>query len=143
MSSKITWLQINSGLTVRGILLNYCSYTFQKSGKQLLIPIKWLLWRLLTSEKLLTVYLTLSYCITQSVIINGIHSNAEPILYGVPQGSVLGPLLFIMYINDLPTVTKYCKVHLYADDTLLFFESISVQAIEPEAALSQDLDHVV
>ena len=78
---------------------------------------------------------------TQSVIINGIHSNAEPILYGVPQGSVLGPLLFIMYINDLPTVTKYCKVHFYADDTLLFFESISVQAIE--AALSQDLDHVV
>ena len=46
-----------------------------------------------------------------------------------------------MYIDDLPTVTKYCKVHLYADDTLLFFESISVQAIE--AALSQDLDHVV
>ena len=85
-------------------------------------------------------YLTLSYCITQSVIISGIHSNAKPILYGVPQGSVLGPLLFIMYINDLPTVTKYCKVHLYADDTLLFFESISVQAIE--AALSQDLDHV-
>ena len=75
------------------------------------------------------------------VIINGIDSNAEPILYGVPQGSVLGSLLFIMYINDLPTVTKYCKVHLYADDTLLFFESISVQAIE--AALSQDLDHVV
>ena len=71
---------------------------------------------------------------TQSVIINGIHSNAEPILYVVPQGSILGPLLFIMYINDLPTVAKYCKVHLYADDTLLFFESISVQAIE--AALS-------
>ena len=78
---------------------------------------------------------------TQSVIINGIHCNAEPILYGVPQGSILGPLLFIMYINDLPTVTKYCKVHLYADDTRLFFESISMQAVE--AALSQDLDHVV
>ena len=59
----------------------------------------------------------------------------------MPQGSILGPLLFIMYISDLPTVTKYCRVHLYADDTLLFFESISVQAIE--AALSQDLDHVV
>ena len=46
-----------------------------------------------------------------------------------------------MYINDLPSVTKYCKVHLYADDTLLFFKSSSVQAIE--VALSQDLDHVV
>ena len=58
---------------------------------------------------------------TQSVNINGVQSDTEPILFGVPQGSVLGPLLFIMYINDLPTVTKYCKVHLYADDTLLFF----------------------
>ena len=35
-----------------------------------------------------------------------------------------------MYINHLPWVTKYCEVHLYADDTLLFFESSSVQAIE-------------
>ena len=33
-------------------------------------------------------------------------------------------------VIDLPSVTKYCKVHLYADDTLLFFESSSVQAIE-------------
>ena len=67
------------------------------------------------------------------------NDDAEPILYGVPQGSVLEPLLFIMYINNLPSVTKYCKVHLYADDTLLFLESSSVRAIE--AALSQDLDH--
>ena len=77
-------------------------------------------------------------CLTN---INGIQSDAEPILCGVPQGSVLGPLLFIMYTNDLPSVTKYCKVHLYADDTLLFLESSSVQIIE--AALSHDLDHVV
>ena len=64
MFSKITWLPTNSGLTVRAILLNYCLYTCQKSGEQLLMPIKWLLWRLLTSEKLLTVYLMLSYCIS-------------------------------------------------------------------------------
>jgi len=78
---------------------------------------------------------------TQSVNINGIQSDAEPILYGVPQGSVLEPPLFIMNINNLLSVTKYCKVHLYTRNTLLSFESSFVQAIK--AALSQDLDHVV
>lgn len=46
-----------------------------------------------------------------------------------------------MHINDLPSVKMFCEVHLYAEDTLLSFESSSVEAIE--AAPSQDLDHVV
>ena len=76
---------------------------------------------------------------TQSIYINDVLSDPEPILYGVPQGSNLGPLLFIMYINELPTVVNRCKVHLYADDTLLYFESSSVQQIE--ATLSNDLEY--
>ena len=44
------------------------------------------------------------------------------------------PVLFEQSLNDLPAVTKYCKFHLYAEDTLLLFESSSVQAVE--AALS-------
>ena len=43
-----------------------------------------------------------------------------PIQFGVSQGSVLGPLLFIMYINNLPLAVRACSIELYADDTLIF-----------------------
>ena len=55
----------------------------------------------------------------QFVSINGHISNKVSIKYGVPQGSVLGSLLFLTYINDLNNVVKFCKVHHFADDTNL------------------------
>ena len=55
----------------------------------------------------------------QTVISNGQNSSWKPILPGVPQGSILGPLLFLVYINDLPNELK-SNVKLYADDTSLF-----------------------
>ena len=55
----------------------------------------------------------------QSVVLNGLNSSCKKIPAGVPQGSVLGPLLFLIYTNDLPhDVSSVCK--MFADDTSLF-----------------------
>ena len=56
----------------------------------------------------------------QKVLANNVFSSAQTITQGVPQGSVLGPLFYILYANDLVDVVKYCKVALYADDTVLY-----------------------
>ena len=51
--------------------------------------------------------------------VNGIIFNVENIAFGVPLGSCLGPLLFLLYVNDLPFALKCSKVTMYADDTSL------------------------
>ena len=57
---------------------------------------------------------------TQSISVNDTISEPVPIQFGVSQGSVLGPLLFIMYINNLPLEVRACSKELYADDTVIF-----------------------
>ena len=78
---------------------------------------------------------------TQCVNVNGVLSEPQIINFGVPQGSVLGPLLFIIYINELPNVVVSCNVELYADDALIYFASKSVDDIQ--AHLTADLRRII
>lgn len=57
----------------------------------------------------------------QKVRFNKSLSMEKKVIHGVPQGSKLGPLLFILYINDLSDIVKQCKIHMFADDTLIYF----------------------
>ena len=55
----------------------------------------------------------------QIVVLNGQHLSWSDVLAGVPQGSILGPLLFLIYINDLSDGLQ-CNPKLFADDASLF-----------------------
>jgi len=61
---------------------------------------------------------------THFVSIEDIQSQKASAICGVPQGSNLGPLLFLLYVNDVTTVSKF-KTTLFADDTVLCFSAKS------------------
>ena len=65
----------------------------------------------------------------QYISINGYQSGLATINCGIPRGSALGPLLFLLYINDLNQVTKFCQVHHFADNTNHLFLSNSIKKL--------------
>ena len=74
----------------------------------------------------------------QRVVINGCASDWSPVLSGVPQGSILGPLLFILYINDLPSVVS-SPMKIFADDVAIYCPVISSADCK---ILQKDLDSI-
>ena len=73
----------------------------------------------------------------QCVEYDGCKSDFKHVTNGVPHGSILGPLFFIILVNDMPTVTKRCKLIIYADDTVLFYadkDSVTIQDVRTNDA---------
>ena len=66
---------------------------------------------------------------SQITCINDTQSKVDFIKTGVPQGSILGPLMFILYINDLPGSLKHSQVNMYADDTAFYYMDKNIDLV--------------
>jgi len=73
----------------------------------------------------------------QRVVFNGSFSSWQPVTSGVPQGSVLGPLFFNMFVDDIPSIYDYSQCLLFADDLKLFR---MVRGPDDAQLLQEDLD---
>ena len=73
----------------------------------------------------------------QRVVVDGVASRWAPVTSGVPEGSILGPVLFVIFINDIPEVTDGTSPALFADDTKVYKDVRSVTDCEK---LQQTLD---
>ena len=74
---------------------------------------------------------------TQHVVFDGARSSTKVMDVGVPQGSILGPLFFILFINDMPLLVKNSKLDMYADDSTLTTSAATVNVLQEE--LNQDI----
>ena len=66
----------------------------------------------------------------QRLSLNNFLSDASDVIHGVPQGSILGPLLFLIFINDLPLYLKDNGCTIYADDTTIYYSNCDKLELE-------------
>ena len=74
----------------------------------------------------------------QKVVVNGVKSDWTPVVSGVHQGTVLGPLLFSLDINDIP-IGIDSQIRLFADDCVCYRE---IRTVEDTLKLQKDIDHL-
>lgn len=77
---------------------------------------------------------------SQKTNINGEQSSAQLTTFGVPQGTILGPLLFLIYINDIGNALSYCQISLFADDALMYINGKHIDLIEE--LMKKDLENL-
>ena len=65
-------------------------------------------------------------------------SDIKPISIGVPQGSVLGPIIFLLYVNDLPQHIKNEQCNMFADDTFIYSSGQSISEIQSKLQMAID-----
>ena len=75
---------------------------------------------------------------TQTTVVNGVHSSYVNVTSGVPQGSVLGPMLFLLYINDVNNAIT-SQIKLFADDSALYRK---IRNQDDKVILQNDLDTI-
>ena len=119
---------------------NFCRLTkaFDTVDHQILLAKLNQFWISRVSNDWFKSYLSNRY---QYVSINGYEFGLAALNCGVPQGSVLGPLLFLLYINDLNQAIKFCKVYHFADDTNLSCLSNSIKKLNK--LVNVDLKYLV
>ena len=77
---------------------------------------------------------------TQSVIVDGVRSHSTPVKSGVPQGTVLGPILFLLFVNDIELSIEHSKIRYFADDSRLLK---SITTSNDALLLQKDLENVL
>ena len=108
-------MQIHPSLETRGVFLDISKAFDRVWHKGLLFKLK----SYGIADPLLSLIKHFLSDLPQRVVLNGQTTSWKSILAGVPQGSMLGPLFFLMFINDLPTGLE-STVKIFADDTSLF-----------------------